>query len=51
MSFPEVVCYRSGISKDKATLGYSVTQVGSESFSTARETNVANSLAGRVLAW
>jgi len=44
----EVVVTALGISKDKATLGYSVTQIGSESFTTARETNVANSLAGRV---
>ncbi|WP_339877326.1 SusC/RagA family TonB-linked outer membrane protein [uncultured Algoriphagus sp.] len=44
----EVVVTALGISKDKETLGYSVTQVGSESLTTARETNVANSLAGRV---
>lgn len=39
----EVVVTALGISKDKETLGYSVTQVGSESLTTARETNVANS--------
>jgi len=44
----EVVVTALGISKEKQTLGYSVTQVGSESLTTARETNVANSLAGRV---
>ncbi|WP_339759019.1 SusC/RagA family TonB-linked outer membrane protein [Algoriphagus aquimarinus] len=44
----EVVVTALGISKDKETLGYSVTQVDSESLTTARETNVANSLAGRV---
>ncbi|WP_192085259.1 SusC/RagA family TonB-linked outer membrane protein [Algoriphagus sp. Y33] len=44
----EVVVTALGISKEKETLGYSVTQVGSESLTTARETNVANSLAGRV---
>ncbi|WP_439489038.1 SusC/RagA family TonB-linked outer membrane protein [Algoriphagus sp.] len=44
----EVVVTALGISKDKATLGYSLTEVGSESLTTARENNVANSLAGRV---
>ncbi|MDR7131082.1 TonB-linked SusC/RagA family outer membrane protein [Algoriphagus sp. 4150] len=44
----EVVVTALGISKDKATLGYALTEVGSESLTTARETNVANSLAGRV---
>ncbi len=44
----EVVVTALGISKEKETLGYSVTTVGSESITQARETNVANSLAGRV---
>ncbi|UZD24055.1 SusC/RagA family TonB-linked outer membrane protein [Algoriphagus halophytocola] len=44
----EVVVTALGISKEKETLGYSVTEVGSESLTQARETNVANSLAGRV---
>ncbi|PZX50536.1 SusC/RagA family TonB-linked outer membrane protein [Algoriphagus chordae] len=44
----EVVVTALGISKEKETLGYSVTQVGGEALTAARETNVANSLAGRV---
>lgn len=44
----EVVVTALGISKEKETLGYSLTEVGSESLTKARETNVANSLAGRV---
>jgi TonB-linked SusC/RagA family outer membrane protein len=44
----EVVVTALGISKEKETLGYSVTTVGNESITQARETNVANSLAGRV---
>ncbi|WP_186757169.1 SusC/RagA family TonB-linked outer membrane protein [Echinicola salinicaeni] len=44
----EVVVTALGISKEKEKLGYSVTEVGSESLNKARETNVANSLAGRV---
>ncbi len=44
----EVVVTALGISKEKETLGYSVTAVGSETLTKAREPNVANSLAGRV---
>ncbi|WP_460538403.1 SusC/RagA family TonB-linked outer membrane protein [Echinicola sediminis] len=44
----EVVVTALGISKEKEKLGYSVTEVGSESLNKARETNIANSLAGRV---
>ncbi|REG88295.1 SusC/RagA family TonB-linked outer membrane protein [Algoriphagus antarcticus] len=44
----EVVVTALGITKDKETLGYSVTEVGGESLSAARENNIANSLAGRV---
>ncbi|WP_200975138.1 SusC/RagA family TonB-linked outer membrane protein [Echinicola sp. 20G] len=44
----EVVVTALGISKEKEKLGYSVTEVGSETLNKARETNVANSLAGRV---
>lgn len=47
-SLGEVVVTALGISKNQRKLGYSVTQVDSESFSQARETNVANSLTGRV---
>lgn len=44
----EVVVTALGISKDKQTLGYAITEVNSETLNKARETNVANSLAGRV---
>ncbi|SHO60805.1 SusC/RagA family TonB-linked outer membrane protein [Algoriphagus zhangzhouensis] len=44
----EVVVTALGISKEKEKLGYSLTEVGSETMTKARETNVANSLAGRV---
>ena len=44
----EVVVTALGISKEKETIGYSVTTVGSEAITQARETNLANSLAGRV---
>lgn len=44
----EVVVTALGISKEKEKLGYSVTQVGGETLDQARETNIANSLAGRV---
>lgn len=44
----EIVVTALGISKEKEKLGYSVTTVNSEAITAARETNVANSLAGRV---
>lgn len=44
----EVVVTALGITKDQKTLGYSVTKVGGETMSQARESNVANSLSGRV---
>ena len=44
----EFVVTALGISKEKEKLGYSVTTVGSETINKARETNIANSLAGRV---
>ncbi|WP_310586663.1 SusC/RagA family TonB-linked outer membrane protein [Marinilongibacter aquaticus] len=44
----EVVVTALGIDKEKEKLGYSVTEVGSDALSRARETNVANSLSGRV---
>jgi TonB-linked SusC/RagA family outer membrane protein len=44
----EVVVTALGISKEKEKLGYSITQVGGETLDQARETNIANSLAGRV---
>jgi TonB-linked SusC/RagA family outer membrane protein len=44
----EIVVTALGIEKDKKALGYSVQSVGSESLTTARETNVVNQLAGKV---
>jgi TonB-linked SusC/RagA family outer membrane protein len=44
----EVVVTALGITKDQRTLGYSVTKVGGETLNKARESNVANSLSGRV---
>ncbi|NIJ51940.1 SusC/RagA family TonB-linked outer membrane protein [Dyadobacter arcticus] len=44
----EVVVTALGISKETRKLGYSVTTIGGELMTKARETNVANSLAGRV---
>ncbi|MCE7066905.1 SusC/RagA family TonB-linked outer membrane protein [Dyadobacter sp. CY326] len=44
----EVVVTALGISKESRKLGYAVTTIGGEVMTRARETNVANSLAGRV---
>jgi len=44
----EVVVTALGITKDQKTLGYSVTKVGGDLMTQARESNVANSLSGRV---
>lgn len=44
----EVVVTALGISRDKKSLGYAVSEVGGESLSTVKELNVVNSLAGRV---
>ncbi|MCF2443021.1 SusC/RagA family TonB-linked outer membrane protein [Dyadobacter sp. CY345] len=44
----EVVVTALGISKDARKLGYSVTTIGGDLMTKARETNIANSLAGRV---
>jgi TonB-linked SusC/RagA family outer membrane protein len=44
----EIVVTALGIEKDKKALGYSVQSIGSESLTTARETNVVNQLAGKV---
>ena len=44
----EVVVTALGITKDERKLGYSISEVGGESLDKARETNVANSLTGRV---
>lgn len=44
----EVVVTSLGVKKEKKALGYSVSEVKGEEFTKARETNVANSLAGMV---
>ena len=44
----EVVVTALGISRDKKSLGYAVSEVDGESLSTVKELNVVNSLAGRV---
>ncbi|MEQ8646862.1 MAG: SusC/RagA family TonB-linked outer membrane protein [Cyclobacteriaceae bacterium] len=44
----EVVVTAVGIEREKASLGYSVTSVDGEEFVKARETNIANALAGKV---
>ena len=44
----EVVVTAMGIKHDKKALGYEVGEVKGESLTKAKETNVANSLAGRV---
>ncbi|WNJ20552.1 SusC/RagA family TonB-linked outer membrane protein [Pontibacter sp. G13] len=44
----EVVITALGIKRDKKALGYAVTEVNSDMFTTARETNVLNALSGRI---
>jgi TonB-linked SusC/RagA family outer membrane protein len=44
----EVVVTALGISREKKSLGYTVTEVNSDEISTVKETNVMNSLSGRV---
>lgn len=44
----EVVVTALGVEREKKALGYSVTEVGGENLTQARENNVANALAGRV---
>ena len=44
----EVVVTALGISREKKALGYAVTEVGGEELATVKETNVINSLSGRV---
>lgn len=44
----EVVVTALSIQRDKQSLGYSISQVGSEEISMAKESNVMNSLAGKV---
>ncbi len=44
----QVVITALGISKEKKSLGYAVTELGGDIFSNVKESNVVNSLAGRV---
>ncbi len=44
----EVVVTALGIKKERKALGYSVTELSGDEFTKARETNVANSLVGKV---
>jgi len=44
----EVVVTALGISKDKKSLGYSVKELKSKDFSEAKESNIVNSLAGKI---
>lgn len=44
----EVVVTALGISRDKKSLGYSVTQVGGDEINTIKDHNVANALVGKV---
>ncbi|GJM31278.1 MAG: SusC/RagA family TonB-linked outer membrane protein [Saprospiraceae bacterium] len=48
VALDEVVVTALGISKEKKSLGYSVTEVAGEELTQARENNVINSLAGKV---
>jgi len=47
-SIDEVVVTALAIERNKESLGYSISQVGSEEIATAKESNVMNSLAGKV---
>jgi TonB-linked SusC/RagA family outer membrane protein len=47
-SIDEVVVTALGISRDKKALGYSVQKIDGKDLTVARETNVVNSLAGRI---
>lgn len=44
----EIVVTALGIEREKKALGYSVTEVGGEDFTEAREINIANSLSGKI---
>jgi TonB-linked SusC/RagA family outer membrane protein len=48
ISLDEVVVTALGISRDKKSLGYAVSEVSGENLSTVKDLNVVNSLAGRV---
>ena len=44
----EVVVTALGVTREKKSLGYSVTEIGGESLSEAKESNIVNSLSGKV---
>jgi TonB-linked SusC/RagA family outer membrane protein len=44
----EVVVTALGIQREKKALGYSVTEIGGEEFTEAREVNIANALSGKI---
>jgi TonB-linked SusC/RagA family outer membrane protein len=48
VNLDEVVVTALGISRDKKSLGYAVSEVSGENLSTVKDLNVVNSLAGRV---
>ncbi|MDX2444573.1 MAG: TonB-dependent receptor plug domain-containing protein [Bacteroidales bacterium] len=48
MALNEVVVTSLGISRERKSLGYAVSEVSGDEVSTVKETNVINSLAGRV---
>ncbi len=48
ISGKELVVTAFGVQRQKRSLGYAVTQVGSQDVSTVKQTNVVNSLEGRV---
>lgn len=48
VALDEIVVTALGITRKKKALGYSVTELDGEAFSTVKETNIVNSLAGRV---
>jgi TonB-linked SusC/RagA family outer membrane protein len=48
IAMDEVVVTSLGIARDKKALGYSVTEVGGEEFTDARELNIANALSGKI---
>ena len=47
-SLDEIVVTALGVERSKRSIAYSITEVDGEDFTEARETNVANSLAGKV---
>ena len=44
----EVVVTALGITREKKSLGYGITEIGSESINTVKDHNVANSLVGKI---